>query len=102
MHLSFEDSRFEELEVSTAVNVLALVVRALTSVTRIVLAYVVYVRSPCVTLLFFNDTPPTDIYPLSLHDALPISYGSFLDAAISKRPFGDQRYAIYLNVIRNF
>src|SRR2546430_7426709 len=22
---------------------------------------------------FFNDTPPTEIYPLSLHDALPIS-----------------------------
>src|SRR5206468_11086503 len=21
---------------------------------------------------FFNDTPPTEIYPLSLHDALPI------------------------------
>src|SRR5262245_31725216 len=24
--------------------------------------------------LFFNDTPPTEIYTLSLHDALPISY----------------------------
>src|ERR1051326_9600115 len=23
---------------------------------------------------FFNDTAPTEIYPLSLHDALPISY----------------------------
>src|SRR5204863_7672904 len=23
--------------------------------------------------LFLNDTPPPDIYPLSLHDALPIS-----------------------------
>src|SRR5436853_3120364 len=23
---------------------------------------------------FFNDTPPTEIYTLSLHDALPISY----------------------------
>src|SRR3990172_8388962 len=22
---------------------------------------------------FFNDTPPTELYPLSLHDALPIS-----------------------------
>src|SRR5439155_18494263 len=30
-------------------------------------------------LLFFsNDTPPTEIYPLSLHDALPIS-GNTLD-----------------------
>src|SRR5258707_1822905 len=24
-------------------------------------------------LFFFNDTAPTEIYPLSLHDALPIS-----------------------------
>src|SRR3989338_8090115 len=26
---------------------------------------------------FFNDTAPTEIYPLSLHDALPISAASF-------------------------
>src|SRR5712692_9729938 len=25
---------------------------------------------------FFNDTPPTEIYTLSLHDALPISIGT--------------------------
>src|SRR4030043_2101184 len=25
------------------------------------------------SLFFFNDTAPTEIYPLSLHDALPIS-----------------------------
>src|SRR5215204_7764435 len=25
---------------------------------------------------FFNDTPTTEIYTLSLHDALPISYGA--------------------------
>src|SRR2546422_8410430 len=25
---------------------------------------------------FFNDTPTTEIYPLSLHDALPISVGA--------------------------
>src|SRR5690349_1395231 len=34
--------------------------------------------SPSVVLLlfffFFNDTPPTEIYTLSLHDALPISF----------------------------
>src|SRR2546422_9919848 len=29
---------------------------------------------------FFNDTAPTEIYPLSLHDALPISF-----------PLGDHR-----------
>src|SRR5690606_40331178 len=29
---------------------------------------------PCPSHSFFNDTPPTGIYTLSLHDALPISY----------------------------
>src|SRR5687768_18065640 len=29
---------------------------------------------------FFNDTPTTDIYTLSLHDALPISYDIALPA----------------------
>src|SRR5438094_4560570 len=28
---------------------------------------------PFFTLFFFNDTAPTEIYTLSLHDALPIS-----------------------------
>src|SRR5947208_13514269 len=28
--------------------------------------------APCASF-FFNDTPPTEIYTLSLHDALPIS-----------------------------
>src|SRR5260370_35571392 len=27
---------------------------------------------------FFNDTPPTEIYPLPLHDALPISDANLL------------------------
>src|SRR5690349_23644952 len=27
---------------------------------------------PCSTCFFFNDTAPTEIYTLSLHDALPI------------------------------
>src|SRR3712207_7385015 len=30
---------------------------------------------------FFNDTATTEIYTLSLHDALPIYYGVVLDAA---------------------
>src|SRR2546422_11570456 len=29
-------------------------------------------RSKCVTFFFFNDTATTEIYTLSLHDALPI------------------------------
>src|SRR5206468_10428536 len=32
-------------------------------------------HSPIVALFFFNDTAPTEIYTLSLHDALPISLG---------------------------
>src|SRR5690606_41585912 len=28
------------------------------------------------SLFFFNDTAPTEIYTLSLHDALPISHGT--------------------------
>src|SRR4030043_755849 len=31
------------------------------------------VREPPKNCLFFNDTATTEIYPLSLHDALPIS-----------------------------
>src|SRR5438270_13838246 len=30
-------------------------------------------RTPFIFFFFFNDTPPTEIYTLSLHDALPIS-----------------------------
>src|SRR5690348_18042162 len=42
---------------------------------------------------FFNDTAPTEIYTLSLHDALPISgrvaeLGELLDAAVVGRPAG--------------
>src|SRR5690242_21699685 len=32
-----------------------------------------YCRCPTTLFFFFNDTAPTDIYTLSLHDALPIS-----------------------------
>src|SRR5260221_4863382 len=31
--------------------------------------------SLCVFFFFFNDTATTEIYTLSLHDALPISFG---------------------------
>src|SRR4029434_11013911 len=31
-------------------------------------------RPRCRRLFFFNDTATTEIYPLSLHDALPISH----------------------------
>ena len=29
----------------------------------------------CMVFFFFNDTATTEIYTLSLHDALPISHG---------------------------
>src|SRR5438094_6806045 len=35
---------------------------------------------------FFNDTPPTAIYTLSLHDALPISPGSAGRSSPPRRP----------------
>src|SRR3712207_8560710 len=35
--------------------------------------YVVIVDRCCISFFFFNDTATTEIYTLSLHDALPIS-----------------------------
>src|SRR2546430_12610723 len=46
-------------------------------------------RAVCVLFFFFNDTATTEIYTLSLHDALPISFttqppaGAWANAAIS-------------------
>src|SRR2546426_2993014 len=36
--------------------------------------YTTLFRSGSEELFFFNDTPTTEIYPLPLHDALPISF----------------------------
>src|SRR5438874_9119840 len=38
------------------------------------------------SLFFFNDTAPTEIYTLSLHDALPISACTGCCRARSRRP----------------
>src|SRR2546422_4008779 len=35
----------------------------------------------CSTSFFFNDTATTEIYTLSLHDALPISYAALAQSA---------------------
>src|SRR5207249_10134388 len=50
---------------------------------------------------FFIDTPPTEIYTLSLHDALPISYysamfesGIPLDTNPDFRKAGDRAFAV--------
>src|SRR4029077_21291919 len=37
------------------------------------IVYVAKPTLPCALFLFFNDTATTEIYTLSLHDALPIS-----------------------------
>src|SRR5206468_12655786 len=42
-------------------------------------------------LFFFNDTAPTEIYTLSLHDALPILGGPRPDA----RPAGDEQAGVH-------
>src|SRR5258708_8731470 len=48
-----------------------------------------YIRTPCFSFFFFfNDTATTEIYTLSLHDALPISWPRFarwLEALASLR-----------------
>src|SRR5205823_15029824 len=41
--------------------------------------------SPLFTLFFFHDTPPTDIYTLSLHDALPIYPRAQLSLCLDQR-----------------
>src|SRR5439155_20563844 len=38
-------------------------------------------------LFFFNATPPTEIYTLSLHDALPISMKAALDGWLERASF---------------
>src|SRR5438132_10778001 len=38
------------------------------------------------SFFFFNDTATTEIYTLSLHDALPISAGEAADGAVADHP----------------
>src|SRR5205807_9238874 len=53
-------------------------------------SYMICCLSWIITLFFFNDPPPTEIYTLSLHDALPIY------AAITRAPDRGQALAIRL------
>ena len=52
------------------------------------------------TFFFFNDTATTEIYTLSLHDALPIStgeyetLGGYITAKIGKIPQPQEKYTI--------
>src|SRR3989337_2945235 len=45
----------------------------------------------CPLLFFFNDTATTEIYTLSLHDALPISWS--LDTTSALKPCGSQGFS---------
>src|SRR2546427_45196 len=49
--------------------------------------FISFFYSPCVIIFsfffFFNDTATTEIYTLSLHDALPISVGPVADATVT-------------------
>src|SRR2546421_5510162 len=47
------------------------------------------VRQLLVVVFFFNDTATTEIYTLSLHDALPIYKGPVFVALETARAFGD-------------
>src|SRR5260221_7740296 len=44
--------------------------------------FVIIPESSCFIFFFFNDTATTEIYTLSLHDALPIYVGVVLDLMI--------------------
>src|SRR3990167_2449736 len=49
-------------------------------------------------VFFFNDTAPTEIYPLSLHDALPICHdaGNRVGAAVQSRGLHQHRIGVCL------
>src|SRR5439155_19306220 len=47
---------------------------------------------PITSLLLFNDTATTEIYTLSLHDALPISHG-VAAGAVGRDPKGGSKAA---------
>src|SRR2546426_9589395 len=40
----------------------------------VLVVVIIYRRCSCCFFFFFNDTATTEIYTLSLHDALPISH----------------------------
>src|SRR5260370_34139665 len=55
---------------------------------RVMIFIVFLLRSAILLLFFFNDTATTEIYTLSLHDALPISHGSIKPICDSKNRSG--------------
>src|SRR5215208_1452897 len=55
-------------------------------------------RQLCVVLFFFNDTATTEIYTLSLHDALPIFDVRFLDRSAKIEKIGGDKVKQVLTV----
>src|SRR5207249_10016652 len=49
----------------------------------------------CVFLFFFNDTATTEIYTLSLHDALPISGESQIHSTLELFPSPRWQFAVF-------
>ena len=47
-------------------------VRRLVNVKKVAIAFFSRKVGPYILIFFFNDTATTEIYTLSLHDALPI------------------------------
>src|SRR3712207_8578957 len=58
-------------------------------------------HTPCYNFFFFNDTATTEIYTLSLHDALPISAAPAVEHPAEEqqpegRPRKDREYALVI------
>src|SRR3989442_9237263 len=60
---------------------------------------VTYDRSLCFSFFFFNDTATTEIYTLSLHDALPIFLQAKHGGALAK-PFVTHHEALDIDLDR--
>src|SRR5258708_35368109 len=56
----------------------------------LILVFSMIGRHTCFSFFFFNDTATTEIYTLSLHDALPISQGNYDEHSIDWSPDGKQ------------
>src|SRR5256885_9844742 len=54
-------------------------------------------RTSCSTFFFFNDTATTEIYPLSLHDALPISRQSHVCTGGYRSPGWTSVHRLFLD-----
>src|SRR2546430_9325974 len=62
-------------------------------------AFAIFSLSPSYFFFFFNDTATTEIYTLSLHDALPIS--SVVGLALLAWSFSWQSYPLYVMTQRS-